>query len=159
MSTLLLTEQPDGPFVTGRRSGAPTRFFTRLRRWALDKALADGASPDSSAALSLRAHKLISQSTRRRLSREIRDLQREAERGARLLSPGIPICRAKIVGARPALDELRTHLLSPGPVSVAGVAQVQVLLRDGASPLYHRSQADDLELALQATIEALEVRV
>ena len=38
--------------------------------------------------------------------------------------------------ARPALEQLAVALSSPEPVHAAGVAQVLVLLRDGAGPLY-----------------------
>jgi hypothetical protein len=159
MSTLLITEQRDGTLVACRKSWSPARLFTRLRTRALDAALANGASPDSSAALSLRAHRLISQRARHQLSREIHKIQHEARRPPHRLTAGVPICRTKITQAGLALEALADHLLSPGPVDASGVARVQPLLRDGSSPIYRRPEADDLEDALQEAIEALELRL
>jgi hypothetical protein len=157
MSTLLL--QPDGNLVACRNSWSAARFLTRVRAWALDTALANGASPDSSAALSVRAHKLIGQRMRRQLSREIHQVQRQAQSPPHPFDPRVRICREKIIKAAPVLEELADHLLTPGPVDASGVARVHLLLRDGASPLYRRPEADDLEDALQETIEALELHL
>lgn len=59
MSTLLLTDENDPSCIITERSRVRTRMSAFLRTRALDRALAAGASPDASAALSLRAHTLI----------------------------------------------------------------------------------------------------
>jgi hypothetical protein len=153
MTALLLTECGDRSYVTSRRIRPHERLAARLRARTLDTLLASGASPDSSTALSLRARKLISQATRRQLARALHTTVREAAR------PALPICRCRVIDAQPVLEELADHLMTPGPVDSRGVAQVQLLLSDGSSPLYPGAQTDDLEQALQAAINALTPRV
>jgi hypothetical protein len=157
MATLLLIEQPDTRFVTFQRSRARERLCARLGARQLDVALANGASPDSSPALSLHAHALISATTRRDLSRAVRNLLRDAERPHHPGDPRVPICRRKVLQARDALEELADYLLADGPVDARGVAQVRLLLRDGSGPVFTRRGADDLRQPLRAAFEALEL--
>jgi hypothetical protein len=157
MATLLLTEQEDGSYVTSRSSQAHLRLLVRMRSTELDKALATGASPDSSAALSLRAHQLIGWKVRRRLAREIRSLVVTAERPIHPMQSTAPMCRHKIVDARETLEQLADQLVSPGPADARGVAQLNRLLRDGNGPIFRRPRDDDLEPELDAVNEALIV--
>lgn len=156
MPTLLLTDERDTTRVISRPSRVRDSFVTRVRAWSLDKAIADGVCPDSTAALSLRAHRLISRATRLRLSRAIRSLVREAEHPPKRIHEAVPVCWPKVVRSSPTLAELADHLSGPCPVEARGVAQVQLLLRSGFSPIYSRPQVDDLEETLQAAIDALE---
>lgn len=159
MATLLLTQQPGTSYVTFMHSRVRERVLVRLRAAALDRAIASGACPDSTALLSLRAHRLIGRATRRRLGRQIRKTVRRARRCPDPLHQGIPICRRKVLAARATLDELADRLLSARPIDAKGVAQLQLLLSDGGGPLYCNPYADDLEQPLLEAIEALEVRV
>jgi hypothetical protein len=159
MTTLLLTGQRDGSYVISQHSSAGERLLARVLTWRLDSALANGACPDSSAPLSLRAHRLISRTTRQGLSREIHRILRDAKRPPPPHDPRVPICGRKIIQAGPALEQLAAQLLYPGPVDARGVAHVKILLRDGSSPIYQRPQADDLQAAVHTAIDALEVRV
>jgi hypothetical protein len=156
MPTLLLTDERDSTCVISRRSRARELFVTWFRTWNLDMAIAGGACPDSAAALSLRANRLISRPTRLRLSRAIRRLTRDAQHPPRRIHESVPICWRKVARSTSTLAELADHLSSPYPVEARGVAQVQLLLRSGSSPLYSRPHADDLEEALETAIEALE---
>ena len=61
----------DAHYVICCRSRALVRLLARLRTAALSAALAPGACPDSSAALSLRAHALIGPPTHLEFSRAI----------------------------------------------------------------------------------------
>ena len=131
MTTVLLTEQRGETFLICRRGRARTRLVARLRSWTLDRALANGACPDSSASLSFRAHGLISYSTRAQLARKIRLLQREAERPVAALERGVPICREKIVHGYAVLEALVSELLRPGPVGRQRRGQ-------GETPSYRR---------------------
>ncbi len=158
MATLLLTEQPGGSYVTSHERVTRLRVRVRLRARELDEALARGACPDSSAALSLRAHQLIGWTARRRLAREIRSLLARAERPIHPMHSSAPICRHKIVDARQALEELADRLASPGPVDARGVAQLKRLLREPDGPLFRRPRDDDLEPELEAVNDALVVR-
>lgn len=157
MPTLLLTEQPDSGYVISRQSRVRERLVARMRSFELDAALARGASPDSSAALSLRAHELISRRTRRRLSKRIHCLLREARRPPSPLSPGVPICRRKVLTASVELENLAERLTAPGPVDVRGVAQVELLLRDGSSALYGGPHRSDLHRAVRAAMSLLMI--
>lgn len=156
MSTLLLTEQPDTCYLRLQRSRARERLFARLGARRLDVALANGASPDSSPALSLHAHALIGATTRCKLSRAVRILPRKAERPHHPFDPTVPLCRHKVLDAHAALEELADRLLAPSPIDARGVAQLRLLLTDGSSPLYDHPQADDLRPSLEAALEALE---
>ncbi|MEO8969965.1 MAG: hypothetical protein ABI427_20830 [Solirubrobacteraceae bacterium] len=72
------------------------------------------------------------------------------------LTPGVPVCRRKVLASRETLWELADRLTSSDPVEARGVAQVRLLLLAGDGPLYHRRGADDLEPAVQAALAALE---
>ena len=158
MATLLLTEQPDGGYVTSHVSQTRLRMLVRMRAADLDAALARGASPDSSPTLSLRAHQLIGSTVRRRLSREIRSLLVRAGRPLHPMHSTVPICRDKIIDAREPLRELADRLITPGPVDARGIAQLKRLLRDGDGPVFRRPRDEDLEPALEAVSDALVVR-
>lgn len=159
MATLLVTRRPSSSYVSCKRGGLGRRVLTRLRAWSLDTQLARGACPDSSAALSLRAHQLIGFTERRRLTREIASVLREAARDPYIGGWEAPICRVQVLAARTDLCELAERLLTPSPVDARGVAQVQMLLRDGGGPVYRRTYRGELQRAVRAAIEALEPQV
>src|SRR5581483_12164170 len=75
---ILLTEQPDARYVEPHTVRPRDRLRARVSTWKLDRALARGASPDSSTALSLRANQLIGRNVRRRLAQELRQLPSRA---------------------------------------------------------------------------------
>jgi hypothetical protein len=157
MTTLLLSD--DYNSVRCCQSSPRMRLAARLRAPYLDAALAAGASPDSSAPLSLRAHALVSAKDRRKLSRELLHILHKAEQSQSPFDPTVPICRRKILKARDLFRELADRLQDRDPVTTRGVAQVRVLLRDGSGPLYERPFADDLRDPLQAAIAALNPRL
>jgi hypothetical protein len=157
MTTLLVSDTRDS--VRCCHISPRVRLVARLRGLDLDVALAGGASPDSGAALSLRAHTLIGASTRIELSREIRRVLRRANQLRSPFDPTVPICRRKIRDATAAFDELSDRLQGSDPVDSRGVAQVRLLLRTGSGPLYSHPFADDLVPAIHAIIDALEPRL
>lgn len=157
MTTLLLSD--DRNFVRCCHSSRRTRLVARLRASNLDAALAKGASPDSSAPLSLHAHALISAKNRRKLSEEILEIVHRAELPRSVFDPTVPICRGKVLDARELFEELADRLQDRYPVTPDGVANVRRLLREGAGPLYERPSADDLRSLLETAIAALEPRV
>jgi hypothetical protein len=132
------------------------RLSLRLRARSLDRALADGASPDSSEPLARRAQALVRADTRNEIAGSLRQLARGDRRslGSRL---GAVPTRAEEV--RRDLERLAARLLEPGPVAARGVALTQELLTDGAGPLYWMESADDLGARLRTVLEALELRV
>ena len=155
MSTLLLTDPTNPRCIVHARSRARTRLWTHLRSRRLDQALASHVSPDSSAALSLRACALIGTSARAGLTGALRQLIREAEHPMGPLTFRVPICRGKILRSRETIEALADCLASTEPVDACGVAQVRLLLTDGSGPIYARPTADDLEPALERTLVAL----
>jgi hypothetical protein len=156
MTTLILTEHPDSGYLVSRQSRPRERLAARLRAWQLDTAIANGADPDSSAVLSLRANKLISRPMRRRISRSVRSLLQHSRRPPHPIHEGAAVCWREVVRARPLLAELAARLAGTVPVDARGVAQLQLLLTDGTSPLFDRSSACQLQAALAAVLETLE---
>ena len=155
MTTLLLTDEFDTACVITRRSSTRERLVTRIRAVSLDTAIANGACPDSRAALSLRANRLISRRTRQRVARSIQRLLCESRRPPHRIHESVPICWHKVVSCRQLLEELANRLADPGPVDARGVAQLALLLTDGTSPLFGYSRADELRPALEAALDAL----
>jgi hypothetical protein len=157
MSTLLLTDQNNPSCIISERSRAVTRLSSHLRSRALDRALAAGVSPDSSAALSLRAHTLIGTASRAELAHRIHTLIKDARHPLHPLTPHAPLCRRKIVRSAPTLEHLADLLLGDDPVDVQGIAQIRLLLIGDRGALYDHPGADDLEPALQEAMQALEL--
>lgn len=141
-----------------RRSRVYERLMTRVQAWRLDAAIANGADPDSSAALSLRANRLISRRTRRSMSRGIGRLLEQSRRPPHPFNESAPICWRQVALARPVLQELAMRLAGPAPVDARGVAKLQLLLTDGTSPLFSWPEVDGLEALLATALEALEPR-
>jgi hypothetical protein len=158
MTTLLLTDPANPGCVIQQRSLTSTRVCAQLRSHGLDRALASGVSPDSSAALSLRAQALISARARRALARSLQRLIEDARRPLGPFTPMVPICRRKILRSRESLEQLAARLLSGDPVDACGMAKVRLLVTDGSGPVYDRPAAEDLEPAVQQALEALEPR-
>ena len=159
MSLLLLVDGKRPECVIPRPARARTRVWVHLHASSLDQALAAGASPDSTAGLSLRAAQLIRASTRRTLARALRNVISDAARPGLPPGPAVILCRRKILASRGSLVELAERLTSHEPVDARGVAQVRLLLIGAAGPLYDRPRANDLEPALQAALEALDLSI
>jgi hypothetical protein len=157
MTTLLLSD--DRNFVRCCQSSPRIRLVARLRAAHLDAALARGASPDSSAPLSLHAHALIGVKNRRKLSGEILEILHKAEQPRSVFDPTVPICRGKVLAVRELFEEIVDRLEDREPVAAHGVANVRRLLREGAGPLYERPCADDLRSFLEEAIAALQPRL
>jgi hypothetical protein len=167
MSLLLLVDGQRPECVIAQPGRARTRLWAHVRATSLDRALATGASPDSTAALSLRAEQLIRAvewqpvraGTRRKLARLLRRLITEATRRRVPRAPRVPLCRRKILASRELLRELAERLASQEPVDARGVAQLRLLLIGVVGPLYDDPGADDLEPVLQAALEALDLSI
>ncbi len=144
--------------VTTRAATPLERLVCHVRAAKLDRDLAGGVSPDASATLALRAQILVRPSMRRALARRVEQLVVEATLG-RTPCPTearVPIRRDRILDAADALQVLIDHLLTRGPVPARGVAQVRVLLTDGAGPIYYPGDTDDLRACVLGAVEQLE---
>jgi hypothetical protein len=159
MSTLLLIDGENPECVIPAAARARTRLWTRLHRSRLDHALAAGASPDSSAPLSLRASELIGTHARTELARRLRRLVDDARSPLGPLSPGVPMCRRKVFASRAFLYALADRLESSEPVAARGVAQLRLLVTGAVGPIHDRPIADDLEPALQQAQHSLELAI
>jgi len=154
-NAVLLVGANGAPVV--RRIGLLDRLIARLRAGALDRALAAGRSPEAAPAVALRAEHLTEAATRRNLARSLRELVRRAGGAPAPWSRVVPVARTRVLDASPELDRLANLLLAPGPVGAAGVAQVQLLITDGTGPLYNPAASEDLALAAERAIQALEL--
>jgi hypothetical protein len=157
MALLVLADKRNPGCVLVERSRAATRVRARVRAHALDRELAEGAPPDSSAGLELRAHDLIGSRARLDLALGIRRLLDEAGHPLRPLSFSVPICRRKVRRSSSTLEALADRLVADEPLDARGLAQLRLLLRDGGGPVYLMPAADDLEPALERVMAALKV--
>ncbi len=158
MATLLLTVSSEPSAITIRQYHLRERVQARLDAGRIDRALAAGVSPDSGAAISLRAHALIGVRARRAFSRGLRDLIAQA-RAPAWPAPPVPVCRRQIITAQELIEATAHRLLEDRPVSARGVAQIRLLLTDGRSPVYHDPNAHNLLPALRAAGSALELNI
>jgi len=158
MTTLVLADQRNPGCVIVERTRATARVRVRMRARQLDRDLARGISPDSSVCLSVRAHDLIGQRARGALARAIRRLLDDATGPVQSGHFNVPICRSKVRRSKGTLEKLGDRLLGDGPLDARGLAQLRLLLSDGAGPIYSHPGANDLEPALQCVLTALEVQ-
>lgn len=158
MALLVLADKRNPGCVVVERSRAATRVRARVQAHSLDRALAAGVPPDSSAGLSVRAHDLIGSRSRHELAVAIRRLIDQAGHPLRPMSVTVPICRRKVYRSRATLDRLAERLVGDEPLDARGLAQIRLLLGDGSGPIYLRPAANDLEPALERAMTALEVR-
>ncbi len=158
MTTLLLSEQLDNRYFRPHRAGARERMLARVCAWRLDDALARGVAPDSSAALLLRAHRLIGPAARADLARSIRSLIDDAGRPCHPLNPGVPINCAAVSKASATMIQVADRLVCGRAVDARGVAQVRRLVQDGASPVFNAASEHDLGQLFDDALEALEPR-
>jgi hypothetical protein len=157
MTMLVLADESKPGCVIVRRAPAGSRIRAHVWARRLDRALADGIPPDSRPDLSVRAHGLIGSPERVALARAVRRLIADAEHALRPMRFSVPICRRKVRRSRGTLEELVNRLLGDEPLDARGLAQIRLLLTDGAGPIYVRPGADDLEPALARALAALDV--
>jgi hypothetical protein len=112
----------------------PARVW--LRRGALDRRLADGASPAESPELARRARQVTSPRFRAGLAASLRAVVDNAERPRRGLSPVVPVRRDAVLAERELILELAAELESADDLKPRGIVLIERLLGDGASPLY-----------------------
>jgi hypothetical protein len=151
--------------LTLRRVWPWQRVLAHVAATRLDRALADGVSPETSAGLAARAARLTSTEFRRDLAASVQRVlvatgepalpvaARAPLGAARPLR--IPLRSTRVKQSAPLLAELANRLLEPGPVPVRGVAMVTELLGDGAGPLYRDAAAGNLAVLAARAADAL----
>jgi hypothetical protein len=157
-STLVLADARNMSYIITRKIRLRDRLAARWRPLTLDRALAEGASPDSDAALALRAQALIGQPARRDLANQIRRIVLDAHRRSRA-RPAVIISHRLVLDVELDLSRLALRLLAEDPVEVRGMASVRALICDGSGPLYASGPAgaDQLRAAIEGATEALEL--
>jgi hypothetical protein len=145
-----------------RRLWSWHRVLARCAAARLDRQLAAGASPESSARLAVRAIQLTSMKFRRDLAASVQRILAAAgdppavmPSRAAAAPPRLPLSRAQISQLAGPLARLAGYLVAPGPVPVQGVAMASQLLADGTSPLYHPVRGDDLGGLVEKLTRAL----
>jgi len=152
---VLLSAAERGDVVVARRAGWRARVTARLRANRLDTELARGAAP-TRAALALRAQDLGELRIRDRLGRSVRRILDDARTERRRSIAMVSTQRSEVLAAAWELDRIAEKLLTPGPVAASGVAQVRLLLIDGAGPLYTRDGPLGLRAAATRALDALQ---
>jgi hypothetical protein len=154
-STVLLASGSDGRIVAERPRWRD-RLAARWRARRLDRALADGASPEASVALALRAQRLTESDRRWAIAGALRRVIREVDEGQRAVVGRIALNRGAVNAASHELRRLADTLDGPGPVAAPGVAQAWLLLTDGTGPLY--SEHSRVALSARAAHAADQLR-
>ena len=156
LTTVLLTVGDDCCGLRHRHCSRYHHVLAAIGGRRLDRQLESGADPDTNLLLSLRATALIAPARRRRLALTLREIAGDAERSPHPFNPRVALARREILAARDLIEETAALLLASRPANPTGVAHVQVLLQDGASPLYRRAAVVALRERLEAAIEALD---
>lgn len=157
LATVLLTRGSDPRTLRLRRVGLVTRLLSHVRALSLDRALARGDDPDSHVLLSVRAHRLLSRTHRVRLARELRQLACDARRPIHAFEPTLRLSR-QILLEQDLLVQIAGLLEGPEAVDARGVATLELLLRDGAGPLFEYG-AGSLHESLECVIDACTLQV
>jgi hypothetical protein len=121
----------------------------------LDRDLAAGRRPDSSAAHARRARRLVAPRARCRLAAGLARLLAAADAPRPVYSAAVPPHRGEVRAARPDLEALIDRLRDERPVTARGVALVSLLLADGASPAYAPARPGALREWVATALRAL----
>jgi hypothetical protein len=150
--------------ATAQHPPKPGRARARLallwrvwrRRDELDRLLAAGARPDSSAELECRALQLTTANSRHGLAGELESVVAAVEEPATSrLAPDLRVDEVR--DASDELLELAQRLYRPDPCDSRGAALCRRLLRDPLSPLYEPAPDDALRRAVATARRALDL--
>jgi hypothetical protein len=150
-SMVLLARGGRGAIV-GERPRLRDRIAASWSARRLDRALAEGTSPETSVGLALRAHRLTEPDRRWSIAGALRRIVRDVEANRTRPRGRVAPNSQAVEAARDELTQLADTLADPGPVAAHGVAQAWLLLTDGTGPLYNPRSCEPLSvLAAQAT--------
>jgi hypothetical protein len=151
-----------GPQGVSFRFGARHRWRIRVAVIAwwqageLDRQLAAGANPRASPVLALRAKKITAPRSRRRIAAGLAGTLRRVQDTRIGLTAAVRPQVREVVAARAVFAALDRRLCAPEPVTARGLAMLQALLTDCASPLYQPREPGVLGSRLRAAAAALE---
>jgi hypothetical protein len=142
-----------------RCSGSPTlgrlldRIVARVRARSIDDRLLAGEPPDATA--ELRRARLLDPGYRSAVADALRNLVEAAENAEHnYFRAQIPIRRTEVLEARSLILSLADQVEGDPSVTPRGVILADRLIRDGASPVYWRS-----DLSVEPTGETVESAV
>ena len=158
MTVLVSDPERTDRYIT-RSVGIWGRFLTRIFAFSLDRQLADGRSAESSRCLATRARTLVSPKTRRDLAENLEHLLAVSRRPQTVRTGRAPLRRERIVAVESEVQEMLTMLLSPLPTPARGVAMANLLLGDGAGPLWNHHCPTDLAAAVRQVTAHLDPAV
>jgi hypothetical protein len=138
------------------RAGRRVWLRTWLRARRLDRDLAAGAAPWSSRRHVARSLQLTTRRRRDATARSLEHLAEAAERARPLMGAAIIPCRHQVRMALPMILTIAQRLRSAEPVSSRGMANLVIVLTDGAGPAYARIHPDALRDALTEAAAHLE---
>ena len=150
--------------LTVRRLRPWHRWLARSLGASLDRQLADGTRPETSAILAARAMFLTSAGFRRALAASLRrilavsasaDVLPRPSAAGLARPPHVQLRLDRIARSASELAGLAGFLAEPGPVPAQGVAMVSQLLADGGGPLYRSGSRDDLSAIIERASQAL----
>jgi hypothetical protein len=147
-----LSLRPSG----GRCRRVHLALIAAWRAAELDRQLAAGVSPGADALLETRSRRLISRRYRARMAAGLARVVRDAQATTRGFSAAVRPDRREVIAARTVLATLDRRLRAAEPVSPQGIAMLESLLTDGASPLYRPAEPGALGSRLRAAAAALE---
>jgi len=123
---------------------ASVRLLAFWHQGALDRQLAAGIDPRDTAALAVRADRLTTRRSRKRLANGLTRALSSAQHPRAGLSAAARPQAPELIAAGSLLAALDHLLRGPEPVSPQGIALVRALLTDAGSPLYQPNQAGAL---------------
>jgi len=146
--------------------------LARVQAGRLDRQLAAGTRPETSAILAARAMRLTSMVYRRALAASLQRMlaaSASASRSPRARprlavapssagvarQPVVPLRLDEIARSASGLAGLAVCLAEQGPVPARGVAMVSQLLADGGGPLYRTGGREDLDAVIERACHAL----
>jgi len=135
---------------------AALRIRVAVKRDELTRELAEGADPDASPELALRAAQLSSARSRKQLARTLLRTLADAHRPPMTRSRVVIIRRDAVLEAEGELSAMRERLAGSEPVRAEGMAIAeQIITRAESSPLYNRAERGALGRLLVAATEAM----
>jgi hypothetical protein len=144
-----------------RSRGRKPRFLRGrvwLHRRALDRRLAQGVPPSSSAELEYRAEQLCSRRSRSSFAAGIRRILDAAEEPSGGFTAAVPVRRADVLEARAELTDLVDLLRFEDTLQVRGLALIEEFLTSGDSPLFHPRPEESLGQVVRRIRAALLLR-
>ena len=155
MKTNLL--QPSPPYDSVARPGGPwDRFVASMLASSLDRKLAAGQLPRSSAALAIRAQQIVSPTARRELIRNWIHVLNLARRSPVPISSRGPLCRGAVAAAEREVREMICVLAGGLPIAPRGAALARWLLIDGTGPLHNLGCPLDLSTAVREATRQMD---